>query len=91
MPLSDRFDPDKDAKNITKHKISLVRAFDMDVRFYIEDDRLDYGEVRYRAWGYLDEKPHYLAFTMREGQMRPISLHRVHRKDIRRYVKETEI
>jgi uncharacterized protein len=84
------YDPDKDAKNVAKHKISLARAKDLLISRFIEDDRQDYGETRYRAWGYIDGKPHHLTFTMRDGEMRPISLHKIRLKDMKKYVKETE-
>ena len=83
--MTDRFDPNKDAINIEQHKISLSRAFDMTVVRFLEDDRFDYGEVRYRAWGYIDEKPYCLAYTMRDGLVRPISLHRIRKKELKRY------
>jgi uncharacterized DUF497 family protein len=54
--VENRFDPDKDAKNIERHQISLARAFDMTVIRFSEDQRFDYGEVRYRAWGTIDGK-----------------------------------
>jgi len=82
------FDTDKDAKNIAKHKISLSRAEDMDVIHYVEGDRFDYGEVRYRAWGYIDGKAYCLAYTLRNGTPRPISLRRVRTREMKRYGQE---
>jgi uncharacterized DUF497 family protein len=52
------------------------------------DDRFDYGETRYRAWGHIDGIAYYLAFTFRDGEMRPISLRRAHAKEMKRYVKK---
>jgi uncharacterized DUF497 family protein len=45
----------------------------------------DYGEVRYRAWGHIDGKAYYLAFTVRDGIVRPISLRRAHAKEMKRH------
>jgi uncharacterized protein len=84
------FDPAKDAANIAKHGLSLERAWDMEVAAIIEDDRYDYGEVRTRAFGLIDGLPHCLAFAMRQGEPRPISLRRVHLKEYKRYVRQTE-
>jgi uncharacterized DUF497 family protein len=84
--MGSRFDPDKDAKNIANHQISLARAFDMEVLKFAEDDRFDYGEVRYRAWGTIDGKACCLVYTMRDGSVRPISLRRAHDKEMKRYV-----
>jgi uncharacterized DUF497 family protein len=40
------------------------------------DDRRDYGEIRHLAYGYIDGVAYCLAFTSRNGQVRPISLRR---------------
>lgn len=79
-----RFDRKKDQINKAKHGVSLERAFDMEIVKFIEDERFDYGEVRYRAWGYIDGQPHYLAFTLRDGKVRPISLRRAHAKEMKK-------
>jgi uncharacterized DUF497 family protein len=50
------------------------------------DDRYDYGEVRYRAYGFIDGVAYCLAFTNRNGQVRPISLRRAHAKEMRHHV-----
>jgi uncharacterized DUF497 family protein len=50
------------------------------------DDRYGYGEVRYRAYGYIDGVAYCLAFTSRNGKVRPIGLRRVHTKEMKRYV-----
>ena len=71
------FDPAKDAANLAKHGVSLAAAADLDIR----DDRKNYGEVRYRAWGLLDGLPHFLAYTMRGSAIRAISLHPIHQED----------
>jgi uncharacterized DUF497 family protein len=80
------FDPAKDQSNIAKHGISLARGAELEIIAFVEDDRNAYGEVRYRAWGWLDGKYHYMAFTSRNGVMRAISLRRAHRKEIDCYV-----
>ncbi|HEY8336956.1 MAG TPA: BrnT family toxin [Tardiphaga sp.] len=79
------FDPAKDAINRARHKISLDRATDMVIARYIVDERADYGEVRYRAWGHIDGEAYYLAFTVRDGIVRPISLRRAHAKEMKRH------
>jgi uncharacterized protein len=79
------FDPAKDGINISKHGVSLVRAVDLEIRAFVEDRRTDYGEVRYRAWGFIDGKAHCLAFTDRDGTLRAISLRRAHKKEMDRY------
>jgi hypothetical protein len=66
--------------------VSLARWIDLDIKVTFVDDRRDYGEVRYRAYGFIDGVAYYLAFTNRNGKVRPISLRRAHVKEIRRYV-----
>ncbi len=81
------FDPGKDAANVAKHGLSLTRASELMVEVYVEDDRLDYGERRFRAYGLLDGKAHCLALTFRDGVVRAISLRRAHSKEYRRHVR----
>lgn len=81
------FDPGKDASNRAKHGLSLARAaeMDLDTAFVQPDERRDYGEPRWAAYGILDGRLHMLAFTVRNGAMRAISLRRANAKEIRRY------
>ena len=80
------FDPAKEAINLSKHGVSLARSVDLDIAVAFVDDRYDYGEVRYRAYGYIDGVAYCLALTSRNGKVRPISLRRVHTKEMKRYV-----
>ena len=79
------FDPEKDVANQEKHGISLARAGEMDIAVVISDDRFDYGESRYRAFGWIDDEAHCLVFTPRRGVVRAISLRRAHKKELNRY------
>lgn len=80
-----QFDPAKNDANVAKHGVSLERAADMDIRAVLEDDRRDYGEIRYRAFGLIDGVAHCLVFTDRQGALRAISLRRAHRKEMKRH------
>lgn len=80
------FDPNKDASNITKHGISLSRAVELEILRFVEDDRQDYGETRYLAFGLIDDLNYVLAFTPRGSKIRAISLRRAHDKEMKRYV-----
>ncbi len=84
--MTEPFDPNKDDLNKVNHHISLERAFDMEIIRFIEDERFDYGEVRYRAWGY-EGKAYHLAFTIRDGAVRPISLRRARDKEMKKYAR----
>ena len=80
------FDPAKEAINRSKHGVSLARWIDLDIKVAFVDDRRDYGEIRYRAYGFIEGVAYCLAFTTRNGQMRPISLRRAHSREMRRHV-----
>lgn len=80
------FDPDKDEANIAKHGVSLALAADLEIFAVVDDDRRDYGEVRKRAFGVIDDVYYSLAYTLRGRNIRAISLRRAHEKEIRRYV-----
>jgi uncharacterized protein len=79
------FDPSKEATNVTKHGISLSRAVDFEILVVQPDDRFDYGEARFRAWGLIEGEAYCLAFTIREDRVRAISLRRAHDKEMKRY------
>ena len=80
------FDPAKDAVNIVKHGVSLLRAdeIQMDEALIEVDDRFDYGEPRWIAYGELDGRLHVLAFTVRDARVRAISLRKANDRE-RRY------
>jgi uncharacterized DUF497 family protein len=80
------FDPAKEAINLSKHGVSLSRWIDLDIKVTFVDDRYDYGEIRYRAYGFIEGAAYCLVFTDRNGQVRPISLRRSHAKEMRRHV-----
>jgi uncharacterized DUF497 family protein len=80
------FDSVKEAGNLSKHRISLGRWIDIDVKITFVDSRHDYGEIRYRGYGYIDGFAYCLVFTDRNGRVRPISLRRAHDKEMRRHV-----
>lgn len=78
------FDPAKDAANIAKHGVSLARAADLDVLVNLADARFE-AEPRFRAYGHLDGAAFCLAYTLRGGVLRAISLRRAHSKELRRH------
>ena len=47
---------------------SLARSVDLDIKGTYVDDRHDYGEVRYRAYGFIDGVTYCLTFTTRNGR-----------------------
>jgi uncharacterized DUF497 family protein len=83
------FDPNKDESNLRKHGIRLARASDFRPVAVLEDTRKNYGETRYRGFGFIDGKPYALAFTVRgsraDRKVRPISLRHATEKEIKSY------
>ncbi len=88
-----QFDPEKDARNIELRGISLQDAveFEWESALIIQDTRQDYGETRYRAFGFIENRLHALVFTPREGTIRVISLRKANRREALRYEKETRL
>jgi uncharacterized protein len=77
------FDPRKDAANIAKHGVSLALAAELEIIAVIADER--FAEPRFRAYGLIGGVHHCLAFALRDGNVRAISLRRAHMKEYRRH------
>lgn len=80
------FDSDKNEKNIAKHGLDFAdfEGFDAEP-LVIADDRRDYGEPRYRAFGRIAGLGYSIAYTLRGSALRLISWRRAHDKEMRRY------
>ena len=80
------FDPAKNTQNLRAHGLSFVdfEGFDSDP-VVIEDERFDYGETRYRAFGRIGGVGHCLVYTLRDQNLRLISFRRAREKEMRRY------
>ncbi len=81
------FDPDKEAANLTKHKISLARAASFETRTV--DWVVRNGETRLYCLGILDGRIYSLTFTFRRNAVRAISLRRAHMKELLDATKKT--
>ena len=83
------FDPAKDDTNRTKHGVSLQAAsrFDWDMALEREDDRFDYGEIRFVALGPIDGRLHVMVFTAGsdDDSVRVISLRPAEKHEARYY------
>ncbi|MDZ4364164.1 BrnT family toxin [Brevundimonas sp.] len=79
------FDPAKDVVNVAKHGVSLGRAheFVFEDSLIEADDRFDYQESRWIAYGYLDGRLHVLVFTQRGDTIRVISLRKANQREKR--------
>jgi uncharacterized protein len=90
MPVE--FDAKKNAANLLKHGIGLVRFMDMEVETAISDEDLreDYGERRVLVLGYIDGRLHAAVITPRGEKIRVISLRKATSREKRTYVKACE-
>ncbi len=82
------YDPKKNARNIAKRGLSFdrVHEFDFGTATILEDDRLDYGETRWRAFGLLDGRLHALVYVeIGESAIRVISLRRANKHEVGLY------
>lgn len=63
------FDSAKNAKNIQEHGLSFeqVAEFDFKTAQFTIDDRCDYGEVRYRALGFIEQRLYAVVFVQIVG------------------------
>jgi uncharacterized DUF497 family protein len=70
-----------------KHGVdfAIVQNFDFETAIVLRDDRKDYGEDRYRAYGTINGRLHALVFTRREGRIRVISLRKSNAREIAAY------
>jgi uncharacterized DUF497 family protein len=81
------FDPAKSERNARDRGLpfDLVADFDFENAEIIEDDRRNYGEVRYRAIGRMGNMIAVVVFTIRDDALRVISLRLAGRKERMRY------
>ena len=83
------FDPAKDAANLAKHGVSL--RFGQEVladpnRFDLVDQRMDYGEERYVAFGLVDDRVWVCVYTqLDDTTYRIISVGKANRRETRAY------
>jgi uncharacterized protein len=74
------YDENKRRTILRERGLDLADAalvFDSDY-FEVIDDRRDYGEVRYRVWGYLQERRISLVWTPRGDCRRIITMRQAH-------------
>lgn len=83
------FDRGKNEKNIRERRLSFERAAEFDFRTaaVAVDTRHDYGETRYVAVGYLDNRLHVLCFAETSDGIRVISFRKANSRESRKYGK----
>ena len=74
------YDEAKRLKILAERGIDLAEAWRVFEGQYVqlEDDRKDYGEVRYRVWGYLNGRRVNLVWTPRSNRRRIITIRYAH-------------
>ncbi|PID54788.1 MAG: hypothetical protein CR978_02185 [Gammaproteobacteria bacterium] len=80
------YDPDKNARNVEKHGIGFeqVRLFDFEKAVIEQDERFEYGEPRFNAFGSIGERMYVLTFTVRRSAVRVISLRKANKREVKR-------
>ena len=81
------FDGAKRLETITTRGLDMARAADVfaGATLTVEDDRHDYGEVRYITIGFLDDTMVVIVWTRRNDAHRIISLRRANERERRLY------
>jgi len=79
-------------RNAAERGLPFDRAaeFDFETALIGEDDRRDYGETRWVAFGMIGDRLHALCFMPTIDGIRVISLRKANAKEVRRYEKERE-
>src|SRR5258707_392402 len=82
----------KYASNLKKHGVdfAMVEHFDLDDAVVFRDDRREYGEERFGAFGLITGRLHVLVFTRRAGLYRVISLRKANARETASYAKSKE-
>lgn len=85
------WDEAKRTANLAKHGVdfSLADDFAWDSALIMPDQRLEYGEQRFIAIGWIGERLHVLVFTPRGESVRIIGLRRANTREVTLY--ETKI
>jgi uncharacterized DUF497 family protein len=68
----------------------MAEEFDFESALIVTDMRRDYGEMRYRAIGRLNEMVAVVVFTLRLDAIRVISLRQANRKERLRYEEKNQ-
>jgi hypothetical protein len=85
------WDEDKRIANYIKHNVDFLDAERFEWASAIEtiDDRAEYGEERWIALGYIDNRLHVLIYALRGDSIRLIGLRRANSRERKYYEKKT--
>jgi len=81
------YDPAKDTANLKSRGLSFDQAVELDwtSAVIIEDTRNDYGERRFRVFGYIGERLYALVFTPRGDAVHVISFRKANGREMKRH------
>jgi uncharacterized DUF497 family protein len=81
----------KRAANLAKHGVDFSEAegFEWQTALESQDNRIDYGEDRWVALGFIDNRLYTLIYTRRGDTIRLISLRRANKRE-RGYYEKTQ-
>jgi uncharacterized DUF497 family protein len=85
------WDEAKRKANRSKHGIDFDAVWEMDwaSAFRRRDDRANYGEGRFVAFALLGSRLYCVAYTIREPNIRIISIRKANAREVRMYENET--
>ena len=81
------YDAAKNERNLRERGLSFetVYEFDFSTALQTVDTRRDYGELRIKALGYLDQRLHALCYKETEDGIRVISFRKANRREQKKY------
>ncbi len=81
------FDPKKNDDNIHARQLSFteVSKLEWESAVILEDARKDYGERRFRVFGYIEDRLYAVVFTPREDAVHVISLRKANSREVKNY------
>jgi uncharacterized protein len=80
-------DPARNAANIERRGLpfDLIAGLDWATAVIVEDVRRDYGEPRYRVFGYIGDRLYAAVFTPRRDALHVISLRKANSREVKRH------
>ena len=81
------WDEAKRNTNVSKHGVdfALAEFFVWEEAVVIEDNRKNYGEPRFLAFGPIRDRLHCITFSVRGNSIRIISLRKANSREVQRY------
>lgn len=81
------WDPGKAATNLTKHGVdfAVAEAFEWNTAIGWVDKRQEHGEIREIAVGFIETRLYVMVFTLRDNQIRIISLRKANKREVAAY------